>query len=73
MADNILTPGSVPSNVLPADYQSQIDIAQRRKALADMLTKRGFNLQAPDTGNNPIAARISPFAGIAAAGLVAQS
>jgi hypothetical protein len=67
MADNILTPGSIPSGLLPADYQAQIDAANRQKAIASALMQRGFNLQAPDTGNNPIAARISPFAAIASA------
>lgn len=53
-------------NFLPPDYQSDIDAAQRRLQLAQMLQQRGMNLEAPQA-QGAQAARISPFSAIASA------
>lgn len=60
-------PGGSPTG-LPQDYQDQIDAAQRKQALAQMLTSRAMNFQGPQQ-TGPVASRTSMFSALANAGM----
>ncbi len=54
------------ADYLPPEYQTELDAAQRRMQLAQMLQQRGMNIQTPQS-QGAQAARISPLAAIATA------
>lgn len=58
-----------PLGALPPEYQNDLDAAQMRRQLAQMLQQQGMNIQAPQQQGR-IAAKISPFAAL---GSIAQS